>query len=51
MYGLYTAMGGDLYVAGIARTGSPGSYTYIAFGSPNKPVTFVTWGDAASLLP
>jgi sulfatase modifying factor 1 len=47
-YGLYTAqMSTDLNAAGIARSGSSGSYSYSAIGSPNKPVTYVNWGDAA----
>ena len=32
----------------IERTGSPGSYTYsVAPDRANRPVNFVTWGDAA----
>ncbi|MBX7071770.1 MAG: formylglycine-generating enzyme family protein [Pirellulales bacterium] len=47
-YALYnTSMGTDLNIAGIARTGSSGSYTYSVIGSANKPVTNVSWGDAA----
>jgi formylglycine-generating enzyme required for sulfatase activity len=40
-------MSTDLSIAGIARSGSPGSYTYSVMGSPNKPVTYVGFGDAA----
>jgi formylglycine-generating enzyme len=32
---------------GVARSGSPGSYTYAAAGNPNMPVVDVSWGDAA----
>jgi formylglycine-generating enzyme required for sulfatase activity len=47
-YALYnTSMATDLGIAGIARTGSSGSYTYSVIGSANKPVTYVSWGDAA----
>jgi formylglycine-generating enzyme required for sulfatase activity len=48
LYGLYNAnMETDLRIAGIARSGSDGSYTYSVIGSPNHPVTYVSWGDAA----
>ena len=47
-YSLYnTKMATDLNSAGIARSGSPGGYTYSVIGSPNHPVTHVSWGDAA----
>lgn len=47
-YGLYNEqMATNLAVAGIARTGPAGSYSYSAIGSPNKPVTYVSWADAA----
>ena len=47
-YALYsTSMSTDLHIAGIARNGSPGSYSYSVLGSPNKPVTYVSWADAA----
>jgi len=51
-YGLYnTVMGTDLHVAGIARSGSSGSYTYSAINnggsSANRPITYVSWFDAA----
>jgi formylglycine-generating enzyme len=47
-YGLYsTAMATNLNVAGIARSGDSGSYTYDVIGSASHPVTFVSWGDAA----
>ena len=47
-YELYNpSMAADLNIAGIARTGASGSYSYSVIGSPNKPVTYVSWGDAA----
>ena len=47
-YNLYpTGMATDLRVAGIARNGAPGSYTYGVIGSENHPVAIVSWGDAA----
>jgi len=47
-YGLYnTSMATNLNIAGIARAGTSGSYTYSVIGSANKPVTYVNWGDAA----
>ncbi len=48
VYGLYNPnMATDLNVAGIARIGTPGSYSYSVIGSPDHPVTYVGWGDAA----
>jgi formylglycine-generating enzyme required for sulfatase activity len=47
-YALYnTSMATDLNVAGIARSGSSGSYAYGVIGSANHPITYVSWGDAA----
>jgi formylglycine-generating enzyme required for sulfatase activity len=47
-YSLYnTSMATDLNIAGIARSGVSGSYTYSVIGSANHPVTYVNWGDAA----
>ena len=47
-HGLYSdQMAVNLNIAGIARSGAPGSYTYSVIGSPDKPVTFVSWFDAA----
>jgi formylglycine-generating enzyme required for sulfatase activity len=41
-------MASDSNIAGISRSGSPGSYAYSAIaGSQNKPITYVSWGDAA----
>ena len=48
-YSLYnTSMASNLNIAGIARSGSSGSYTYSVIGSSaNFPITYVSWGDAA----
>jgi formylglycine-generating enzyme required for sulfatase activity len=47
-YGLYnTSMGTNDNMKGIARSGSDGSYTYSVIGSGNRPVTYVSWFDAA----
>jgi len=53
-YSLYEArMGTDLVSAGISRTGSSGSYTYSVMtnsgNSSNRPITHVSWFDAARL--
>jgi formylglycine-generating enzyme len=46
-YGLYSpSMATDLNVACIAQAGTSGSYTYSTIGSPNHPVSYVSWGDA-----
>ena len=47
-FGLYNIqMGQNVHISGIARNGIPGSFTYSAIDSPNKPIAFVSWGDAA----
>ena len=47
-YNLYnTSMGTDLNIAGISRVNSPGSYIYSVIGDGNRPVTYVSWFDAA----
>lgn len=47
-FALYNAsMEADTAVAGIARSGSDGSYTYSVIGSGARPVTYVSWFDAA----
>jgi sulfatase modifying factor 1 len=48
-YGLYNpSMATDLNIAGIAQSGSSGSYAYGVIGSSaNLPITYVSWGDAA----
>ena len=46
-YGFYnSAMATDPNIAGVSRSGAPGSYSYGVIGSPNKPVTYISWGDA-----
>jgi sulfatase modifying factor 1 len=48
-YGLYNPkMGTDLNHAGIIRSGVSGSYVYtVIAGSGQKPITYVSWFDAA----
>lgn len=47
-YNLYNPnMASNLNVVGITRSGSSGSYTYAVSGSGNRPVTYVSWFDAA----
>jgi formylglycine-generating enzyme required for sulfatase activity len=47
-YSLYnTSMGSDANIAGITRSGSSGSYSYTVTGSGDRPVTYVSWFDAA----
>lgn len=49
-YGLYNSqMATDLSVAGISRSGSPGSYTYAVIGDGNRPIAYVCWFDAARM--
>jgi len=50
--GLYNPdMASNLNIAGITRTGSSGSYIYTAIsGSENRPVTYVSWNDAARFV-
>ena len=50
-YGLYSSyMGSFTQTRGIARSGSAGSYTYSVIGSGNRPVTWVSWFDAARFV-
>lgn len=50
-YNLYsTSMGSDVRVAGITRSGSSGSYAYSVLGSGSRPVTYVSWFDAARFV-
>ena len=37
----------DLNVAGITRAGSSGSFSYSVIGSGNRPISYVSWFDAA----
>ena len=51
-YSLYnTSMSSDLNSAGITQSGTPGRYVYSAMdnsgSSANRPVTYVSWFDAA----
>jgi formylglycine-generating enzyme required for sulfatase activity len=51
-YSLYnTSMASNLSIAGISRSGSSGSYTYSVMSnggnSANRPITYVSWFDAA----
>lgn len=47
-YGLYNpALATNLNVAGIARAGGLGTFSYSVIGSGNRPVTYVSWFDAA----
>ena len=48
-YSLFNGnMASDTNVAGISRTGSSGSYVYsVAGDSGNRPITYVSWWDAA----
>ncbi len=47
-YSLYnSSMASDLNIAGISRSGVSGSYSYSVIGSPNRPITYVSWFDAA----
>jgi|GEM_PF-272106 len=50
-YSLYNpSMGTDMTIAGIQQNGSSGSYTYSVIGSPNRPITYVSWFDAARFV-
>ena len=47
-YGLYSVGMTTSYINGISRSGSSGSYSYsVNPGSGNKPITYVSWFDAA----
>ena len=47
-YSLYNAsMGANGNIMGIQRNGSSGNYTYRVIGSANRPITYVSWFDAA----
>ena len=47
-YSLYNAdMATFMNTAGISRTGSSGSYSYALVGSGSRPVSYVSWFDAA----
>lgn len=42
-----SSMGTDPNIAGITRAGSSGSFSYSVTGSGLRPITFVSWYDAA----
>jgi formylglycine-generating enzyme required for sulfatase activity len=47
-YSLYnTSMASSLNVAGISRSGTSGGYSYSVIGSGARPITYVSWFDAA----
>ena len=47
-YGLYSASMTTSYINGVSQSGSSGSFTYsVNPGSANKPITYVSWFDAA----
>jgi len=47
-FGLYNpAMATDANIRGITRSGLSGSFTYSVMGSGYRPVTYVSWFDAA----
>jgi formylglycine-generating enzyme required for sulfatase activity len=49
-YGLYnTNMATDASIAGIVRSGSSGSYTYSIIGNGSRPISYVSWFDAARM--
>jgi len=41
------SMATDLNIAGISQSGSIGSYSYSVIGNGNRPITYVSWFDAA----
>lgn len=50
-HGLYNdAMATNANVAGITRSGSSGSYSYTVTGSGARPITYVSWFDAARFV-
>jgi len=47
-YSLYnTGMASDGNISGIRQNGFSGNYTYSVIGSPDRPITYVSWFDAA----
>jgi len=50
-YGLWDPrMQTDLNVAGIARSGDSGGFSYAAIGDSNRPISYVGWFDAARFI-
>ena len=47
-YSLYnSSMGSDGNIKGIQQNGASGSYTYSVIGSGDRPISYVSWFDAA----
>jgi formylglycine-generating enzyme required for sulfatase activity len=47
-YSLYnSSMGSNGNIMGIQQNGSSGNYTYSVIGSADRPITYVSWFDAA----
>ena len=47
-HGLYISqMSSEPTIAGVTRSGGPGSYRYVGIDSPDRPITLVSWFDAA----
>jgi len=47
-FSLYNAnMGTDANIRGISQSGGSGSFSYAVIGDGNRPVTYVSWFDAA----
>lgn len=47
-YNLYNPnMASNSTIAGISRSGTSGSYSYSVIGTANRPITFLSWFDAA----
>jgi len=47
-YNLYhTSMGTNASIEGITQSGSSGNYSYTVIGTATRPVTYVSWFDAA----
>jgi formylglycine-generating enzyme required for sulfatase activity len=50
-YNLYnTSMATNVQSMGISRAGGPGNYTYAVIDDGNRPVTWVSWFDAARFV-
>jgi len=45
-----TVLGTNGNIKGISRSGSSGSYSYAVIGDGNRPVTYVSWFDAARMV-
>jgi hypothetical protein len=50
-YSLYDpSLATDLNIAGISRSGASGGYSYSVIGDGNRPVTYISWLDAARFV-